>query len=96
MEGKAILLETAAELQNVPKDTAASGDRFPPRDRLGVRFAAGHMLSIPPRDSTVDATTAGNCISVDAITAGNCISVDAITAGICIHEAGRATGGAAQ
>ena len=85
MEGKAILLGTAAELQNVPKDTAASGDRFPPRDRLGVRFAAGHMLSIPLRDS-----------SVDAITAGICIFVEAITAGICIHEAGKATGGAAQ
>jgi hypothetical protein len=85
VEGKSILLGTVAELQNVPEDTAASGDRFPPRDRLGVRFAAGHMLSIPLRDS-----------SVDAITAGNCISVDATTAGICIHQAGRAEGGAAQ
>ncbi len=77
MEGKSILLGTAAELQNVPQDTAASGDRFPPRDRLGVSFATQYS-------------------SVDAITAGNCISADAITAGICIHEAGRATGGAAQ
>jgi len=81
VEGKAILLGTAAELQNVPEDTAASGDRFPPRDPLGVRFAAGRMLSMPLRDS-----------SVDAITAGICISVDAITAGICIHRAS----GAAQ
>ena len=62
MEGKSILLETAAELQNVPRDTAASGDRFPPRDRLGVRFAAGHMLSIQLRDSSVDSITAGICI----------------------------------
>ena len=81
MEGKSILLGTAAELQNVPKDTAASGDRFPPRDRLGVSFAAGRMLIIPLGDS-----------SVDAIRAGICISVDAITAGICIHRAS----GAAQ
>ncbi len=62
MEGKSILLVTAAELQNVPEDTAASGDGFPARDRLGVSFAAGHMLSIPLRDSPVDAITAGICI----------------------------------
>ena len=54
MEGKSILLGTAAELQNVPKDTAVSGDGFPARDRLGVRFAA--------RYSSVDAITAGICI----------------------------------
>ena len=54
MEGKSILLVTAAELQNVPEDTAASGDGFPARDQLGVSFAA--------RYSSVDAITAGICI----------------------------------
>ncbi len=62
MEGKSILLVTVAELQNVPEDTAASGDGFPARDRLGVRFAAGRMLSMPLGDSSVDAITAGICI----------------------------------